>query len=149
MRRNIDLMTIFVSLREYEFRAALIAMWSEAFTAWASLHGRPDDESSEQLAEYENFLRGSIWHLKQLRDAPRQNKSDERASKHAENVLTGIFAHVARLIAFAEQKIAGGKMPRGQESAVLGREALVSLLDNDFTLLDEAIKRRFEEHPTD
>jgi hypothetical protein len=148
MRTSLELMTVFVGLIDNEFRAAPIEMWNETFTAWAAVHGRTDEESAEQVAEYENFLRACIWHLKELRDAARQELADERTGNHAESVLTGIFSHVARLIAFAEHKVAGGKMPRGKESAVLGRDALLRLLDNDVALLDEAVQREREKRPT-
>ena len=123
-------------------------MWKETFTAWAAVQGRPDDESYRQSDEYEKFLRTSVGRLKQLRDAPRDELSDERKGNLAESILEGIFGHVARLVAFAEQKIADGKMPRRNESAVLGRDALLRLLDDDVALLDEAIKRERERHPT-
>jgi hypothetical protein len=148
MRTGLELMTVFVGLIDNEFRAAPIEMWSETFTSWAAVHGRTDDESAEQVAEYEKFLRASIWHLKERRDAPRPDLAGERTGNHAESVLTGIFSHVARLIAFAEHKVAGGKMPRGKESAVLGRETLLRLLDNDVALLDEAVQHEREKHPT-
>ncbi len=141
-------MTIFVGLNEHEFRMAPIDMWSEVFTAWCAAHGRVDEESTEQLHAYEQFLRASIWHLKQLRDQPRDELSDRRRALHAEAILTGLFAYVARSIAFAERKIAGGKMPRGKESAVLGRAELVRLLDDDSGLLDEAL-RRLRAEPAD
>jgi hypothetical protein len=144
---TLDLMTIFVGLTDHEFQTAPIEMWCEVFTAWSAAHGRADDESSEQLRAYEEFLRASIWHLKQLRDSPRDELSDRRRAVHAETILTGLFAHVARLIAFAERKVAGGKMPRRKESAVLGRAELVRLLDDDTALLDEAIKRERAAHP--
>jgi hypothetical protein len=145
MRASIELVTIFVSLIKHELPTTSVEMWSEVFTAWAAVHGRVDDESAEQLGEYEEFLRASIWHLKQLRDAPRAELSDEQQGKRAESMLTGIFSHVARSIAFAERRSAGGKMPRGKESAVLGRDELVRLLDDDVALLDEAIKRQHSE----
>jgi hypothetical protein len=135
-------MTIFVALNKHELATTAVEMWSEVFTAWAAMHGRVDEESSEQLGEYEEFLRASIWHLKQLRNTPRNELSGAREAKRAESILTGIFDHVAQSIAFAERKIAGGKMPRGKESAVLGRDELVRLLDDDVALLDEAIKRQ-------
>ncbi len=141
MRASIDFMTIFVALNEHELTTTAVEMWSEVFTAWAALHGRIDEESAEQLGEYEQFLRASIWHLKQVRDAPRGEPAQAREAKHAEAILAGIFRHVARSLAFAERKIAGGKMPRGRESALLGRENLVRLLDDDAALLDEAIQR--------
>jgi hypothetical protein len=144
---TLDLMTIFVGLNDHEFRTAPIEMWSEVFTAWSAAHGRVDEESSEQLHAYEEFLRASIWHLKQRRDTPRDELSDRRRAVHAETILTGLFSHVARLIAFAERKVAGGKMPRGTESAVLGRAELVRLLDDDTALLDEAINRLRVQHP--
>ena len=134
-------MTIFVSLNEHELTATAVEMWSEVFMAWAALHGRIDDESAEQLGEYEEFLRASIWHLKQVRDAPREEQAAAKTGKRAEAILTGIFRHAARSVVFAERKIAGGKMPRGRESAVLGRDKLVQLLDDDAALLDEAIQR--------
>jgi hypothetical protein len=140
-------MTIFVGLNDHEFRTAPIEMWCEVFSAWSAAHGRVDDESSEQLLAYEEFLRASIWHLKQLRDSPRDELSDRRKAVHAEAILAGLFGHVARLIAFAERKVAGGKMPRGKESAVLGRAELVRLLDDDTALLDEAIERERAQHP--
>jgi hypothetical protein len=145
---TLDLMTIFVDLNEHEFRTAPIEMWSEVFTAWSAAHGRVDEDSTEQLHAYEEFLRASIWHLKQLRDRPRDELLDRRRAVHAETVLAGLFAHVARLIAFAERKVAGGKMPRGKETAVLGRAELLRLLDDDTALLDEAIKRLSAEHST-
>jgi hypothetical protein len=147
MRTGLELMTVFVGLIDNEFRAAPIEMWSETFTAWASAHGRTDEESTEQVAEYEQFLRASIWHLKERRDAARPELADERTGNHAGSVLTGIFSHVARLIVFAEHKVAGGKMPRDKEAAVLGREELLPLLDNDVALLDEAVQREREKHP--
>jgi hypothetical protein len=139
---------IFGGLTDNEFRAAPIEMWKESFSEWAAVHGRPDDESIRQSDELEEFLRASVGRLKQLRDAPRSELSDKRKGSHAESILEGIFGHVARLVAFAEQKIAGGKMPRRNESAVLGRDALVRLLDDDVVLLDEAIKRENRKHPT-
>jgi hypothetical protein len=120
-------------------------MWSEVFTAWAAVHGRVDAESAGQLGQYEEFLRASIWHLKQLRDAAAGESANEGEKRHAETILTGIFAQVAESIAFAERKIADGKMPRRAESAVLGREELVRLLDDDVGLLDQAIQRRQRE----
>jgi hypothetical protein len=133
-------MTIFVALNKHELASTSVEMWSEVFSAWAAAHGRLDDESAEQLNEYEEFLRASIWHLKQLRDLPRDELLAAREGKRAEGILSGIFNHVARTIALAERRAAGGKMPRGKESAVLGRDALVRLLDDDVALLDEAIK---------
>jgi hypothetical protein len=141
MRASIDFMTIFVSLNEHELTATAVEMWNEVFTAWAALHGRIDEESAQQLGEYEEFLRASIWHLKQVRDAPREELAAAKEAKRAEAILTGIFRQAARSVAFAERKIADGKMPRGRESAVLGREKLVQLLDDDAALLDEAIQR--------
>jgi hypothetical protein len=137
-------MTIFVALNNHELTSTSIEMWSEVFAAWAAVYGRVDEGSSEQLSEYEQFLRASIWHLKQLRDAPRGELAAVREGKRAEAILTGIFGHVARTIAFAERRAAGGKMPRGKESAVLGRDALVRLLDDDVALLDEAIKSQLK-----
>jgi len=134
-------MSILVSLNDHAFHIAPVEMWHEVFTDWAALYGRVDEESADQLAEYEEFLRASIRHLKQLRDASLRRSSDERERRNAEIILMGIFGHVARSIAFAERKIAGGKMPRGNETAVLGREELVRVLDDDVALLDEAIKR--------
>ena len=134
-------MTIFVAVNQHELTTTAIEMWSEVFTAWAALHGRIDEESAEQLGEYEEFLRASIWHLKQVKGAPRDDLARAREGKRAEAILTGIFSHVARALTFAERKVAGGKMPRGVESAVLGRENLVRLLDDDVALLDEAIQR--------
>jgi hypothetical protein len=121
-------------------------MWAEVFTAWSLAHGRADDESTEQQLAYEEFLRASIWHLKQLRNGQRDELSDQRRAEHAERILMGIFAHVARSIAFAERKVAGGKMPRGKEAAVLGRADLVRLLDDEVGLLDEAIKQQRADH---
>jgi hypothetical protein len=138
-------MTIFVTLNDHELLTTSVEMWSEVFTAWAAVHGRVDAESAAQLREYDEFLRASIWHLKQLRDARAGESANEGQKRHAESILTGIFAHVAELVAFAERKIAGGKMPRGAESAVLGREELVRLLDDDVALLDHAIRRRQRE----
>ena len=63
--------------------------------------------------------------------------------RRAERILTGIFDHVAQSVAFAERKIAAGKMPRARESAVLGSEDLLRLLDDHKDLLDEAIKRHY------
>jgi hypothetical protein len=120
-------------------------MWSEVFTAWAALHGRTDGDSAQQLGEYEEFLRASIWHLKQVKAEPRGELAAAREGKRAEGILTGIFSHVAHLVALAERKIADGKMPHGKDSAVLGRDKLVRLLDDDVALLDEAIAR---EHAT-
>jgi hypothetical protein len=134
-------MTIFVALNQHELTTTAVEMWSEVFTAWAALHGRIDEESADQLGECEEFLRASIWHLKQVRDAPRDELTAAREGKRAEKILSGIFGYVARSVAFAEGKIAGGKMPRERESAVLEREKLVRLLDDDVALLDEAIKR--------
>jgi hypothetical protein len=116
-------------------------MWSEVFTAWAALHGRTDEDSAQQLGEYEEFLRASIWHLKQIKAEPRGELAAAREGKRAEAILTGIFSHVAHSVALAERKIADGKMPRGKDSAVLGRDKLVRLLDDDVALLDEAIAR--------
>jgi hypothetical protein len=144
IRTSIDLMTIFASLKDHELLTTSVEMWSEVFTAWAAMHGRVDAESAQQLGEYEEFLRASIWHLKQLRDAHGTESANEGQKRHAETVLTGIFAHVAQSIAFAERKIAGGKMPGGAESAVLGREELVRLLDDDVALLDQARRRHRE-----
>ncbi len=117
-------------------------MWHEAFTSWAAIHGRADSDSAEQVKEYAEFLKASIWHLKQLRDGARGDSLNERRRKHAERILTGIFDRVAESVSFAERRAAGGKMPRGKESAVLGRDELVRLLDDDAALLDEAIKRQ-------
>ena len=78
MRTSLELMTVFVGLIDDEFRAAPIEMWSEAFTSWAAVHGRTDEESTEQVADYEKFLRASIWHLKERRDASRRDLADER-----------------------------------------------------------------------
>jgi hypothetical protein len=135
-------MTTFVSLNDHDFVNTPIAMWDEVFTAWAAIHGRVDPESSEQLDEYAEFLRASIWHLKELRDGAPGDALNERRRRHAERILTGIFAHVAETIELAERRAAGGKMPRGKESAVLGREELVRLLDDDAALLDEAVRRQ-------
>ncbi len=134
-------MKIFVGLKEHELIATAVEMWSEVFTAWAGLHGRTDDDSAQQLVEYEEFLRASIWHLKQVRAEPRGDLAAAREGKRAEAILTGIFKHVAHSVALAERKIADGKMPRGKDSAVLGRDKLVRLLDDDVALLDEAIAR--------
>ncbi len=141
MRSSIDLMTIFVSLNNHDFVNTPIAMWDEVFTAWAAIHGRVDPESSEQLDEYAEFLRASIWHLKELRDGARGDSLNERRRTHAERILTGIFDRVAESVGFAERRAAGGKMPRGKETAVLGREELLRLLDDNAVLLDEAVKR--------
>jgi hypothetical protein len=141
IRASIDFMTIFVALNEHELTTTAVEMWSEVFIAWAALHGRIDEESAEQLGEYEEFLRASIWHLKQVRDAPRDDREQAREGKRVEAILTGIFGRVAGALAFAERKIAGGKMPSGMETAVLEREKLVRLLDDDAALLDEALKR--------
>jgi len=138
-------MTIFVALNEHEMTTTAVEMWSEVFTAWAALHGRIDEDSAEQLGEYEQFLRASIWHLKQVRDAPRDEVARAQKGKRADAMLTGIFDRVAGALSFAERKVAGGKMPRGMETAVLQREKLVQLLDDDAVLLDEALKR---EHKT-
>ena len=145
MRASIDLMTIFVTLNEHELLTTLVEMWSEVFAAWSAVHGRVDNESTDQLGEYEEFLRASIWHLKQLRDALPGELSDVRQGNRAELILTGIFDHVARSIAFAERKVAGGKMPRGKESAVLGRDELARLLNDDLAMLDSAIERQRRE----
>jgi hypothetical protein len=142
MRASIDLMTIFVTLNEHELLTTLVEMWSEVFAAWSAVHGRVDNESADQLGEYEEFLRASIWHLKQLRDAPPGELLDVRQGERAERILTGIFDDVARSIAFAERKVAGGKMPRRKESAVLGREELARLLNDDLAMLDSAIERQ-------
>ena len=135
-------MTLFTGLIERSFHAAPVAMWSEVFSAWASLRGRFDDESTEQLAEYDAFLRGSVVHLKRLRDATAAKFADHQAAAAAEIVLQKTFGHVARLIANAEEKVATGKLPGGKESAVLDRQILVELLgDEGSALLDEAIAR--------
>lgn len=147
MRTSSELMTLFVGLLDHEFRAAPVELWNETFTSWASVHRRSDDESTGQLAEYETFLRASVWYLKQLSKAPPRESLGYRAGGEAEIVLQEIFAHVARRIAFAEHKVLGGKMPRDEESAVLRREALLQLLDDDDAkMLDEAIRRELEEH---
>jgi hypothetical protein len=134
-------MQIFVSLKEHELTTTAVEMWSEVFTAWAALHGRTDEESAQQLGEYEEFLRASIWHLKQVKVEPRGELAAAREGRRAEAILTGIFSHVAHSVALAERKIADGKMPRGRDAAVLGRDKLVRLLDDDVALLDEAIER--------
>ncbi len=141
MRTSNDLMTVFVNLNDHELVTTSVEMWSEVFTAWAGRHGRTDEESAEQLGEYEEFLSASVWHLKQLRDASPGDSSGAPARRRAERILTGIFDRVAQSISFAERKIAGGKMPRAKESAVLGRDRLLQLLDDDKGLLDAAIKR--------
>ena len=141
LRATIELMTTFMALNKYELLATSVEMWSEVFAAWAAIHGRVDEESHEQVGEYEEFLRASIWHLKQRRDTPLTELADAREGKRAETILTGIFGRVAQSISFAERKAAGGKMLRLGESAVLGRDELVRLLDDDVVLLDEAIKR--------
>jgi hypothetical protein len=140
MRSSIDLMTIFVSLNDHEFVITPVEMWHEVFTAWAAIHGRVDRDSTQQLEEYTEFLRASIWHLKELRDAARGDSLNDRRT-HAERILTGIFDRVAESVGFAERRAAGGKMPRGRETAVLGREELLRLLDDNAVLLDDAVKR--------
>jgi hypothetical protein len=142
IRTSIGLMTTFVNLNDQEFVTTPVEMWNEVFTAWAAIHGRVDPDSSEQLDEYTQFLRASIWHLKELRDGARGDSLNEQRRKHSERILTGIFTHVAQTIDLAERRAAGGKMPRGKESAVLGREELVRLLDDDVALLDEAVRRQ-------
>ncbi|HET6327369.1 MAG TPA: hypothetical protein VFG04_21990 [Planctomycetaceae bacterium] len=140
MRSSIDLMTIFVSLNDHEFVITPVEMWHEVFIAWAAIHGRVDRDSTQQLEEYTEFLRASIWHLKELRDAARGDSLNDRRT-HAERILTGIFDRVAESVGFAERRAAGGKMPRGRETAVLGREELLRLLDDNAVLLDDAVKR--------
>ena len=141
MRSYIDLMTIFVSLNDHELVTTPVEMWHEVFTAWAAIHGRADRDSTAQLDQYTEFLRASIWHLKELRDGARGDSLNERRRTHAERILTGIFDRVAESVGFAERRAAGGKMPRGKETAVLGREELLRLLDDNAVLLDDAVKR--------
>ena len=72
-------MTIFVNLNDHELLTTSVEMWIEVFTGWAARHGRVDEETAEQLGGYEEFLRASIWHLKQLRDASPSESSAESA----------------------------------------------------------------------
>jgi hypothetical protein len=142
MRTCSELMTLFVGLVDNEFHTAPVKMWSEVFSSWASLHRRPDDESREQLAEYAAFLRASVAHVKQLRDRAAAEMASDAKANPAEIVLQNIFGHVARLVGFAERKIAAGKLPRNEESAVLHPEVLMQLLEDvGGVLLKEAVER--------
>jgi hypothetical protein len=132
---------MFVNLIDQSFQRAPLEMWGEVFTDWAALHGRVDEESTDQLGQYEDFLRASLGHLKQFKDTDSGGSSSTQEQNRTERILSGIFDYVARSIAFAERKIAGGKMPRRNESAVLGRDDLVHLLGDDTASLEAAIQR--------
>ena len=146
MRTCSELMALFAGLVDNEFHTTPVKMWSEVFSSWASLHRRADDESKEQLAEYAAFLRASVVHLKELRDRAAAEILSDATANPAETVLQNIFGHVARLVGFAERKIATGKLPRNEELAVLQPEVLRQLLgDVGGVLLKEAVERERRE----
>lgn len=127
MRTSSDLMPLFIQLIQMEFHAAPVTMWSEAFSAWASVRGRTDNDSIEQQCEYAGFLNEAVELLTRLEVSYIAEAESQRELDAAQLILRGIFAHVARLIMFAEAKVANGKMLSGAEAAVLDRETLANL----------------------
>jgi hypothetical protein len=127
MRTSSELMPLFIQLIQMEFHAAPVTMWSEAFSAWASVRGRTDDDSIEQQREYATFLKDTVECLARLEVSYSAEVESQRELDAAQLILRGIFAHVARLIMFAEAKVANGKMLSGAEAAVLDRDTLANL----------------------
>src|SRR5688500_6776777 len=112
MRTCSELMTLFVGLVDKNSTRRPSKCGVKCFMSWASLHRRPDEQSKEQLVEYAAFLRASLVHLKELRDRATAEIVSDAAASPAEMVLQNIFGHVARLVGFAERKIATDKLPR-------------------------------------
>lgn len=127
MRTSSELLPLFIQLIQMEFYAAPVTMWSESFSAWASVGGRTDDDSIQQQEENRKFLSDAVEFLTRLEASYRAEPDSQRELIATQFILRGIFAHVARLIMFAEAKVANGKMLSSAEAAVLDRDALTNL----------------------
>ena len=85
-------------------------MWSEVFTAWAALHGRTDEDSAQQVGEYEDSSALDLA-SEQVKAEPRGELAAARDGRCAEAILTGILAHVAHSVALASARLPTGKCP--------------------------------------